>query len=65
VYISLKKGRYVDDGTAKIDEFGTRTYFFYSLEQIEELAGKKFDIVEKSEQNLHGQDWFTIVLRKK
>ena len=64
-YISLKKDEYSEEGFTRTDEFGTRTYFFYTPELIQELAGSKYETIYSSDQNLRGQDWFTIVLKKK
>ena len=64
-YISLKKDEYPEDGFTRTDEFGTRTYFFYTPELIQELAGDNYESIYTSEQSLRGQEWFTIVLKKK
>lgn len=63
-YISLKKGEYPEEGFTRTDDFGTRTYYFYTPELIQELAGSKYETIFTSEQNLRGQEWFTIVLKK-
>lgn len=63
-YISLKKDAYPEKGFTCSDEFGTRTYFFYTPELIQGLAGVRYQTAFVSEQNLRGQDWFTIVLKK-
>ncbi|MGL5831252.1 MAG: class I SAM-dependent methyltransferase [Candidatus Altimarinota bacterium] len=63
-YISLKKGVYNPEGDLKVDEFGSRTFYFYDLLMIEEV-GEDYEVVYKEEQHLSGQDWFIIVLKKK
>ncbi len=61
-YISLKYG----EGNRTItDEFGVRTFFFYKPEYIKDLAGENYEAVWEDLQELRGQKWFTIVLKKK
>ena len=62
-YISLKKGTYKE--VTKEDEFGTRTYYFYTLEDIKLLAGGAYSVVYENEQHVRGQEWFTICLKRK
>ena len=61
-YISLK----YDDYQERIieDEFGIRTYYFYTPELIKELAGLKYKTVHIDIQDLKGQKWFNIILKK-
>ncbi len=61
-YISLKYDNYHE--ASKTDEFGTRTYYFYTLEDIKKLAGKRYKVISENIQELRGQKWFTIVLKK-
>lgn len=61
-YISLKNDEYHE--FSKTDEFGTRTYYAYTLDDIKELAGEKYQIIHESTQTLRGQKWLTIVLKK-
>lgn len=63
-YISLKKGEYSEEGFTRTDEFGTRTYFFYTPELIQELAGNSYEVIYTNERNLRGQEWFVIVMKK-
>lgn len=65
VYLSLKEGEYPEVGFTRTDEFGTRTYYFYTPDLIRELAGPGFEAVHEGRQTLHGQDWFTLALRKR
>lgn len=62
-YISLKHGQYHEE--TKTDEFGTRTYYFYTPEDIEQLAQNKFTTIYLDIRNVRGQKWFTIALRRK
>ncbi|MBU0625541.1 class I SAM-dependent methyltransferase [Patescibacteria group bacterium] len=61
-YISLKYG---EGKHSKTDEFGTRTYFLYTPEDIILYAGDDYSVLFEDIQELRGQKWFTIVLRKK
>jgi len=61
-YISLKYDNYHEG--SKTDEFGTRTYYFYTPELIKELAGEKYKEVYEEVNELRGQKWFTIALKK-
>lgn len=61
-YISLKHDEYHEG--SKTDEFGTRTYYFYTPELIKELAGEKYTAVFEDVHDLRGQKWFVIALRK-
>lgn len=61
-YISLKYDVYHEG--SKTDEFGTRTYYFYTPEDIKTLAGSGYAAVEEDVQDLRGQKWFTIALKK-
>lgn len=61
-YISLKYDNYHE--ASKSDEFGTRTYYFYTSEDIRKLAGEKYKVISENVQKLRGQEWLTIVLKK-
>lgn len=61
-YVSLKYDKYHKE--TKTDEFGTRTYYFYTPEDIKKLAGDEYKVLEEDEQVLRGQKWFTIILQK-
>lgn len=63
-YISLKKDEYSEDGDTRTDDFGTRTYFYYTPELIQELAGDNYKTIYLIEKNLNNQDWFTLVLQR-
>lgn len=62
-YISLKYDEYGE--VTKTDEFGTRTYYMYTPDLIRELAGDGYESIFDETQELRGQRWFTIALRKK
>ena len=49
--------------STKEDEFGTRTYYLYSIEDIKEIA-KSFIILKNKIHDLRGQKWFEIILQK-
>ncbi len=61
LYISLKYDEYHSE--AQKDEFGTRTYYFYTPEDIKELNNKYIPIYENKYEH-GGQNWFSIVLKK-
>lgn len=61
-YISLKYDKYHKE--INTDEFGTRVYYFYTPEDMKELAGDKYKVLKEDEQVLRGQKWFTIILQK-
>ncbi len=61
-YISLKYGNYSEKTVE--DEFGIRTYYFYTPELIKELAGNRYKDVYTDRQDLRGEKWFTVVLKK-
>ena len=61
-YISVKKDNYHEK--IKNDEFGSRTFYFYTEQDFRELAAGKFDVVYVDEQNLRGTEWLTVVLQK-
>ena len=62
-YISLKEGEYREH--TKHEAYGPRTFYYYTPQLIEELAGKGYETVLTERQHLRNQDWFTIALRKK
>lgn len=64
VYISLKEGEYSESGHTKADQFGTRTYYFYTPETVKRVAGDRFGTIEVEKYNCKDQDWFTIILQK-
>lgn len=61
-FINLKYGNYAE--FSKDDEFGTRTYYYYTPEDIEKMAGKSYKTVFKNVHILRDQKWFEIILQK-
>jgi trans-aconitate methyltransferase len=63
IYLSLKEAseyqRLVTD-----DQWGKREFFYYSLENILEIAGLRFEKVYEDHQVKSGTDWLTIALKK-
>lgn len=49
--------------TTKEDEFGIRTYYLYSKEDIEEMA-IGFRLIKNELNDLRGQMWLEIILQK-
>lgn len=62
-YISMKYGKYQE--STKEDEFGIRTYYFYTSEDIRKIIDSNYEIIKEDVHNLRGQDWMEIILRKK
>ncbi len=62
VYLSLKY-RPTYEEFIKQDEFGKRKFYFYSPNDIEEVAGQ-FHIVRSELQNLRGVQWLEAMLQK-
>ncbi len=63
VYLSLKrKDKY--STTVVEDSYGPREFFYYSRDDIHEVAGEGFEEVFYEEQ-AREEDWFTMILRKK
>jgi SAM-dependent methyltransferase len=62
LFISTKYGEYKEE---KITNLGDeKYYYFYRPEDIEKLCPYKFFVVYKNIQDIRGQSWFEIVLRK-
>jgi trans-aconitate methyltransferase len=66
IYLSLKWApEYKVE--AREDRFGTRQYYFYNQELIEELAGSAFETVHSRRETLENAnhvDWVELVLKK-
>ncbi|MFZ2193043.1 MAG: class I SAM-dependent methyltransferase [Candidatus Moraniibacteriota bacterium] len=62
-YISMKYGEYQE--STKEDEFGIRTYYFYTSEDIRKIIGSSYEIIRENVYDLRGQDLISIILRKK
>lgn len=63
IYISMKSSENYSEIT-KTDEFWTRIYYHYSLEEYKKLPWGKFEVIYQDEQNFNNQNWFTIGFRK-
>ena len=62
LFISTKYGEYKEE---KINNLGDeKYYYFYTPEDIERLCPYKFFVVYKNVQDIKGQSWFEIALRK-
>jgi SAM-dependent methyltransferase len=61
-FVSLKNAPYQE--RVQIDEFGTRTFYYYALDDIRELAGEGFKLLWQDEP-VHGrQKWADVLLQK-
>ena len=63
VFLSLKRSDSYEEIT-KTDEFWTRTYYYYSPQDILDIGGKEYLWNKIEYQDLRGQKWFTIILWK-
>jgi SAM-dependent methyltransferase len=62
LFISTKYGEHKEE---KITNLGDeKYYYFYRPEDIEKLCPYKFFVVYKNVQDIKGQSWFEIALRK-
>ena len=61
-YISLKYDTY--QKKIKSDEYGERVFYFYTPEDIKELADKRFATVHEDTQVIGDTKWFTIALQR-
>jgi len=62
VRLSMKYSDYYRE-LIRNDEFGTRAYYLYSRNDIEELSDS-FEIIKKDVIDLRGQKWLEIILKK-
>jgi len=62
IYLSMKYGRYRE--LTKKDEFGIRTYYYYTPTEILRLTKGKYKTIKIDKQFFLKQKWFTIVLQK-
>jgi trans-aconitate methyltransferase len=63
VRLSLKHNKVYAEET-KQDEFGIRTYYYYSQKNIQEMT-TRFEVVSSELNELRDQIWLEITLRKK
>ncbi len=61
-FMSLKHGAHAE--ISKEDEFGMRTYYLYSEEDIRELIGNDYKIIDSQLPCLREQEWLDITLQK-
>lgn len=62
-YISLKEASEYQEVQVE-DQFGTRTFYYYTPTLIQELAGTGYQTVWEDHQKIGTQDWFTLVLKR-
>ncbi len=62
VRMSMKQSDLYSEVTNE-DEFGIRTYYHYSLQDIKDIA-KQFVFIKSESVNLRGQGWLEIILKK-
>src|SRR5581483_8237885 len=61
VFISLKNAPYAEAPIT--DEFGTRTFYWYTPELVKELAAG-YELVWQNEHYIKTQNWLEVILRK-
>ncbi len=62
LYISSKYGDYREEEITNLGD--GKYYYFYRPEDIEKLISYKFFLVYKNIQDIRGQSWFEVALRK-
>jgi SAM-dependent methyltransferase len=62
LFISTKYGEYKEEKVVNLGD--DKYYYFYQPEDIEKLCPYKFFVVFKNVQDIKGQSWFEIILRK-
>ena len=63
--VMVANGKYGDYRQVIMADQDGKIQYLYNAEKIKELIGGKFEIIEEKIENLRGQDWYTIFLRKK
>jgi SAM-dependent methyltransferase len=61
LYISTKAGTGM---TTKEDRYGTRTYYFYDADVIQQFAGSGLKLVHNQVEYMRGQNWTEIALQR-
>ena len=61
-FIYLKCDKY--QSRIKEDEFGRRTFYFYTPNDIEQMLQNEYRVIFKEEEIFNNQNWFTIILKK-
>jgi SAM-dependent methyltransferase len=62
LYISTKYGEYREENIKNLGD--DKYYYFYKPEDIEKLCPYRFFVVYKNVQDIRGQSWFEVALRK-
>jgi len=62
-YISVKYDIYQEK--IEIEEFGPRVFYYYTEEDIVELAKDKYQVIKTNTQVLRGTKWLVVVLKNK
>lgn len=63
IYVSLKASEKYSE-IEKIDEFWTRIYYHYNMNQYKKNSENKFKIIYEDTQNFNHQEWFTLCFQK-
>jgi trans-aconitate methyltransferase len=61
-FISLKNEPYTMEH--KVDEFGTRTFYYYTPQDIKDFAGAKYRVLWQNELTHGKQRWIYIIFQK-
>ena len=62
IYLSMKGADHYQE-VEKTDQFGTRTYFHYSLEDLRQLV-QKFEVLEERVVEFQSQHWVDLLIQK-
>jgi len=62
IYLSLKRAPYEEK--IVIDDFGSRTFYYYERKDIEEFSKGKYELVFYKEHEMKGVNWLIAALRK-
>lgn len=63
IYVSLKASEKYSE-IEKIDEFWTRIYYHYNMNEYKKNSENKFKIIYEDTQNFNHQEWFTLCFQK-
>lgn len=62
MYLSMKYGDYHEETIES--EIGSRTYYFYTFDDIKKMIGGKFTILKEEIEHQQNQDWIEMIIRK-
>lgn len=63
IFVSLKfEEEYAEK--IKTDEFGKRTFYFYNIPLVKEIAGEKYKTLFEENLDLRGQKWISLMFQK-